>query len=189
MVLGQLTRLTLVAAALMLGGCASSGSYAPLPSVAPVDLERFMGAWYVIGFIPIGGERDAHNGIEHYRLTDDDRIATVYRFRDGGFDGPLKTFTPNAKVREGTGNAEWGMQFIWPFRAEYRIAYVDPEYQHTIIARSKRDYVWLMSRQPDMDDATYADLVGRVAAMGYDMSAFRRQPQQWPEADARPPLP
>lgn len=160
----------------------------PIPAVESVDLERFMGDWYVIGFVPIAGEKSAHNGIESYRLREDGRISTIYRYRDGGFDGPLKTHTPNAKVEPNTGNARWGMQFLWPFRAEFVITDLDDDYQTTIIARSKRDYVWLMSRQPAMSDAVYAEYHDKIAALGYDMTNFRRQPQQWPEAEPRPPL-
>lgn len=173
----------------LLTGCAIfSEPRPPLPDPGPVDLQRFMGDWYVIGFIPIGPESDAHNGIETYALTPEGRIQTTYRFREGGFDGVLKTYTPNAKVVEGTGNAEWAMQFIWPLRSEYRIAYVDADYQTTIIARSKRDYVWLMARQPDMDDATFSAFQQQIAAMGYAAEDFVRQPQRWPEKEPRPPL-
>lgn len=160
----------------------------PIPAVPAVDLERFMGDWYVIGFIPLGGEKDAHNGIESYQLDDDGRIQTTYRYRDGGFDGPLTTHTPNATVEAGSGNARWGMQFIWPFRAEFVIADLDADYQHTLIARSKRDYVWLLSRQPLMPDTQFAAYRDKVAALGYDGDRFVRQPQRWPESSPRPPL-
>ncbi len=108
--------------ALLLGGCSLVGpDRPPLPMAKNVDLDRFMGDWYVIGFIPLYPERNAHNGIENYRLTADGTIATTYRFRDGGFDQPLETFRPEATVVEGSGNAHWKMQFLWPFSAEYRL--------------------------------------------------------------------
>lgn len=164
--------------ALFLVGCSQQPS---IDTVDYVDLPRFMGDWYVIGFIPLPPERDAHNGIESYALNEDGTISTTYRFREGGFDGELKQFQPNAVVREGSGNAEWGMQFIWPFRAEFLIAYLDEDYQTTIIARNARDYVWLMARKPEMSAARFAEFRQRIDAMGYDVSDFVRQPQRWPE--------
>ena len=52
-------------------------------------------------------------------------------------------------------NAIWGMQFVWPIKAEYLIAFLDADYTQTVIARSSRDYVWLMARTPTVSDADY----------------------------------
>ena len=108
-----------------------------------VDLQRFMGDWYVIGFIPITlpffSEEGAHNGVETYRLTDDGVIETTYTFRDGGFDGPEKRFTPRGWVHDHDTNAEWRMQFLWPFKAAYLIVYVDQDYQKTIVGVPDRN--------------------------------------------------
>ena len=174
----------------LLQACASLSGGAgrePIAQASSVDLDAFMGAWYVIAHIPPPGEGEAYNGVEHYRLGDDGRILTTYRFRKGGFDGPLKTYTPNAKVVPNTGNAEWGMQFIWPFRAEYIISALDVEQGITIIGRNKRDYVWLMARQPELSAQQYQDWVQRIADMGYNLDDLRKHPQQWPEARPRPP--
>jgi apolipoprotein D and lipocalin family protein len=45
----------------------------------------------------------------------------------------------------------WGMSFVPLIKMEYLIAYLDADYQTTIIARNSRDYVWLMSRKPIME--------------------------------------
>ena len=78
---------------------------------------------------------------------------------------------------EGDG-AVWAMQFIWPIKMEYTIAYVDAAYETTIVARSKRDWVWIMARRPQIDEATYQGLVQRVEALGYNISQLRKVPQQ-----------
>ena len=173
----------------MLAGCALFGpEREPIPLVPQVDLQRFMGDWYVIGFIPIFPEKDAHNGIETYALNDDGSIATTYRYRKGGFDAPLKTATPKGFVKPGTGNALWGMQFIWPFKGEYRIVHLESDYSVSIIGRNARDYLWLLARTPDMEAADFERYRQLIADMGYDASEFVRQPQRWPEAEARPAL-
>ena len=71
------------------------------------------------------------------------------------------------------------MQFIWPIKAEYRIVYLDEAYQTTIIARNARDYVWLMSRSPNMPDAEYKGFVEQIKNMGYDTNKLVKIPQQW----------
>lgn len=174
---------------LLMQACASStkSDLSPVPRAAAVDLDAFMGEWYVIAHIPPPGEGAAYNGIEHYRRGENGRILTTYRFRAGGFDGPLKTYTPNARVIPGTGGAEWGMQFIWPFRAQYIIAALDQGQGVTVIARDRRDYVWLMARRPSLAPEQYQAWIKRIADMGYDLRQLRKQPQQWPEPRARPP--
>ena len=152
----------------------------PIKTVAHVDLPRFMGDWYVIANIPTFIEKGAHNAIESYRLASDGTIATTFTFHQGAFDGPLKTHRPRGWVTDSTTNATWGMQFIWPIRAEYLIAYLDDAYSETIIARNARDYVWIMARTPEISAADYQQLLDRAAAMGYDPARVQRVPQRWP---------
>jgi len=170
----------LVALGLLQVACASSDR-PPLPTVERLDLERFMGDWYVIATIPTRLERGAHNAVESYRLEGDDRVATTFTFREGGFDGPEKRYTPTGFIREGTGKAVWGMRFIWPIKAEYRVMYVDPDYRTTIIGRTKRDYVWIMAREPNVPDAELDALVERVVDAGYPRQEIVRVPQRWEE--------
>jgi apolipoprotein D and lipocalin family protein len=168
---------------LLLVAFAAGCAHAPptIPSAPAVDLPRFMGRWYVVAHIPTYRERDAYNAVEHYALRDDGKVQTTYQHRSGSFDAPLETMRPVGHVRPGTGNAVWGMQFVWPIKAEYVIAFVDPGYTRTIIARSARDHAWVMARKPTMSDADYRDTLDRLQAMGYELDQVRRVPQRWPE--------
>jgi apolipoprotein D and lipocalin family protein len=168
----------LATAVLLLAGCRESG-HPPLALAEDVDIERFMGDWYVIANIPTAIEKGAHNAVESYRLAEDGSIATTFTFRKNGFDGEEKRYTPRGFVREGTGNAVWGMRFIWPVKADYRIAYVDPAYTQTVIGREARDYVWIMARTPRIPDADYERLVAFVAEQGYDATQVQKVPQRW----------
>ncbi len=145
-----------------------------------LDLTRFMGEWYVIANIPTAFEKNIYNAVESYRQTDGDKIATRFRYRKGGFDGPEKAMNPTGKVSEDN-NAVWSMQFIWPFKAEYLVMHISPDYQHTIIGRTKRDYAWLMSREPEMDDEVYRRMEQILSEAGYDVTRLQKVPQRWPE--------
>ncbi len=105
-----------------------------------------MGDWYVIANIPSRFERGAHNAVENYRLTADGTIPTTFSYRKDGFEGKLKTVRSKAFVQDPVSNAVWGVQFIWPIKAEYLIAHLDDAYTRTVIARNKRDDVWIMAR-------------------------------------------
>jgi len=176
---------SLAIAGTLLSGCASN-KVAPLEaSSTPIELERFMGDWYVVGSIPVTipgfSEEGAHNGVETYELTDDGTILTTYTFRKGSFDGKQKTFKPKGWVYNEETNTEWRMQFVWPFKAAYLVAWVDEDYQQTIIGVPNRKYVWLMARDWDISDEDYAALVQMAADMGHDIERLQRVPHRWPE--------
>lgn len=162
---------------LFLGACATKQP--PLETVEYVDLERFMGDWYVIAHIPTFLEDEAYNAVENYELADNGTIATTFTFREGGFDGEKKRYEPRGFVKDGTGNAIWGMRFVWPIKADYRIVYLDEEYDITIIGRNKRDYVWLMARSPELDENQYQRALDIIEQAGYDLSGLRKVPQRW----------
>jgi apolipoprotein D and lipocalin family protein len=169
-------RLALAPLTLMLAACSSTPA---IPVAERVDLERFMGDWYVIANIPTFAEKGAHNAVESYRLDEDGSIATTFTFREGSFDGPERVMRPRGFVRDRDSNAVWGMQFVWPIKAEYLVAHVDADYTETIIARSSRDYVWIMARTPQIPEADFARLQQQVADLGYDTAKLERVPQRW----------
>jgi apolipoprotein D and lipocalin family protein len=71
------------------------------------------------------------------------------------------------------------MQFVWPIKADYRIVYLEDDYSLTIIGRQKRDYLWIMAREPQISEQDYVRVLKFVAALGYETGAIRRVPQQW----------
>ena len=149
----------------------------PIHTVDYVDLNRFMGDWYVIANIPTFIEKDAYNAIESYRLENDGTVATTFRFNKGSLDGPLKEYHPRGFIRDKESNAVWGMQFIWPFKAEYRIIFLTDDYSKTVIGRSKRDYVWIMARRPSISDEEYTTITKFLQEQGYDISKLQKIPQ------------
>ena len=175
-------RLRLSALAVLVGVtalCAACGDpkLPPLALAPHVELERFMGSWYVIGCIPTRLERAAYNAIENYQLLADGSIDTTFKFNAGASDGPLKTYHPHGFVFDRASNAVWGMRFIWPIKADYRIMFVSPDYSETVIGREARDYVWIMARQPHLPATEYARLTALIAAQGYSLESLRLVPQ------------
>lgn len=149
-----------------------------VPVVDHVDIDKFMGDWYVIAHIPTFIEKIAYNAVETYALNADGTIATTFTFNKGGFDGPQKIYRPKGFVVPNTGNAEWGMQFIWPIKAQYKISYLDSSYTNTIIARDALDYVWLMSRDKNLSEAEIIRFTELIKSMGYNVDTLRRVPHE-----------
>jgi apolipoprotein D and lipocalin family protein len=170
-------RLVSLVLSLIIAGCAPAKP--PLPLAEKVDLRRFMGDWYVIANIPTFIEKGAHNAVESYRLNPDGSIATTFTFRADGFQGPLKRYEPTGFVLDENSNAVWGMQFVWPIKADYRIIYLNPDYSQTIIGREARDYVWIMARTPQISEADYKALLAFLVENGYDVNKLQKVPQRW----------
>jgi apolipoprotein D and lipocalin family protein len=156
-------------------GCQSQNS---LKTVDYVDIQRFMGDWYVIANIPTFLEKNAFNPVESYRLDADGSIATTFSFNAGAMDGEKKVYTPRGFIVNTVTNAEWGMQFIWPIKADYRIVYLDEDYQHTVIGRNNLDYVWIMAREPKISEKMMVELTQFVSSLGYDSSQLEFAPHQ-----------
>jgi apolipoprotein D and lipocalin family protein len=160
-------------------GCAASRPN--LKTVERVDINRFMGPWYVIACIPTFIETQATNAIETYQMNPDGTIDTVFTFNKGKFDGPAKRYNPRGFILDKENNSTWGMQFIWPFKSEYLITHLNEDYTQTVIGRNKRDYVWIMARTPQMPESDYQQLLVELTAQGYDISKLRKVPQLWPD--------
>ena len=160
---------------IIIHGC-SLVKHEPIPLVKYVDLDKFMGAWYVIAHIPSYPEKNAFNAVETYKLNENGTIKTTFTFNEGSFTGSFRTLNPTGFIIDNQSNAIWGMQFIWPIKADYRITYLDDSYTQTIIAREKRDYVWIMARQPEISLIDYERLVNFVESLGYEKSKIRKVP-------------
>ncbi|MFA5059541.1 MAG: lipocalin family protein [Candidatus Omnitrophota bacterium] len=162
---------------LFIFGCAQ-----PLPrlkTVDHVDIKRYMGPWYVIACIPTFIETKAYNAIEEYQINADGTINTIFTFHQGGFDGPLKKYNPRGFIVDKVNNSTWGMQFVWPFKAEFLITYLTPDYSQTVIGRNKRDYVWIQARAPQIPEQDYQRLLSILKEQGYDITKIRKVPQRW----------
>ena len=81
------------------------------------------------------------------------------------------------------------MRFVWPFKSEFLITYLAPDYNQTVISRNKRDYVWMMARTPQIPEADYERLLKELADQGYDINKLRKVPQAGPNGDKREMLP
>ncbi len=164
---------------LLWSGCQTTSHPEPLQAIdRHVDLERFMGDWFVIAHIPTFLEKDAYNAVERYQLDPDGTVATTFFFNRGGFDGPLKTYRPRGFIHNRETNAEWRMRFVWPLKAPYLILYLDESYETTVIGVPGRSYAWIMARSPDLPEERFEALVRLLEETGHDLSRLRKVPHR-----------
>lgn len=160
-------------------GCASSNS--PLPTVDQVDLDRFMGAWYVVGLIPNQIEKNAYESVESYAWRPDGKIAITYEYRKGSFQGPKKRLNMVARVVEGQGGAEWRVRPFWPVSLKYLVTDLADDYRYTVVAHPSRNYAWIMAREKTMKDRDWDQVLARLSEQGFELDRIVRVPQIPPE--------
>lgn len=164
---------------LFVGACAST-SQPPLRTVEAVDLGRYVGSWYEIALLPNRFQRMCVADTQaNYRVSDD-RILVTNRCRNK--DGKVEGIAGFAKVLEGSNNAKLRVTFFRPFYGNYWILALGPEYRWALIGEPTRTYGWVLSRTPQLDDATLNNILDRAQSLGYDRTAFRRTPQTQPLA-------
>ena len=150
-----------------------------MQTVPYVDINRFMGDWYVIANIPTFIEKDATNAIESYKLDQEGNIETTFTFYKNNPDGEKKVYKPKGYIYNSDTNAEWRMQFIWPFKMPFLIIDLADDYSHTVIGYPSRDYVWIMARNPVISEDIYIEIIEKLKNINYDISAIQKVPQIW----------
>ncbi|MEG0183091.1 MAG: lipocalin family protein [Stenotrophomonas sp.] len=172
--------------ALSLGGPALAASDPPSPRTtaaestdagAAIDLQRFMGTWYVIGRVPNFIERGHVASVNQYELREDHKVAITYRYRDG-FGEPLQELRARASVDPDSGNHGWRTWFYRVVPTHSRVLEVAPDYSWALIGYPGREMAWIFARTPDMDKALYKDLAERLRdEYGVNTDKLKRVPQ------------
>jgi len=161
-----------LASLLMASGCSSIPNNAtPELEVVPyVDLERYLGKWYEIVLYPNWFEEGCFASTAFYEKTEDSRIKVINQCRKDGPQGEMKEAEGIAEIADTQSNAKLKVQFFWPFKGNYWIIDLDEDYQHVVVSEPKRQYLWILSRSPQMEPETLARLKSKIAEKGFDLS-------------------
>ncbi|MEO6244000.1 MAG: lipocalin family protein [Opitutaceae bacterium] len=160
---------------LLLAGCVSS-TLSPVP-VAAVDLNRYMGRWYVISHVPYFLERGKVASYDTYALRPDGRLTNNFTFREKSVEGPEKTWEGVAKVIDGTGNATWKVSFVWPISVTYKIFLIDPDYGWAVVGSNDAGLLWVLARERHLPAAAYSEILEKVKARGLSPEGLVLVPQ------------
>jgi apolipoprotein D and lipocalin family protein len=150
----------------------------PLAVVDPIDLDRYSGRWYEIASFPQRFQRGCVATMATYTRLDAARLRVVNECRDGMFDGDLRSVEGVAWLADpASSEAKLEVQFFWPFRGDYWVIDLDPDYRHAVVGHPSRDYLWILARTPTLEPTEYEALLARIAAQGYELEHLERTPQ------------
>lgn len=168
----------IVAFSLILGGCETMKAKEPLKTVSYVDIQKFMGSWYVIANIPTFVEKGATNAVEAYTWNEKEkRIDIDFHYNKDHPGGELKSYPQKAWIYDTRTNAEWRVQPWWPLKFAYLIIDLAPDYSYTVIGVPSRNYVWIMAREKQLPPGKLEEILKNIEKMGYEVSKIQKVPQ------------
>jgi apolipoprotein D and lipocalin family protein len=166
--------LGLLAACASLTGGKSGNAQVPEPA-RPVDLDRYTGRWYEFARYENRFEKGCESVSAEYAKRNDGLIAVTNSCRDGGTDGPLRVSEGRAKIVPDSANAKLRVSFFGPFYVgNYWVLDHADDYSWSIVGEPSGRYLWILTRDAQPDPTQGAELVRRVAALGYDTSMLRK---------------
>ena len=132
-------------------------------TVKSVDLNRYLGYWYEIARFDHPFERGMEYAMAHYTLRDDGKIDVL---NTGIKDGRAKDAKGIAKTTNQQGLLR--VSFFGPFFSDYRIMLLDENYQYVLVGGSTNRFLWILSRTPQLDEATLSLILAEADRRGYD---------------------
>lgn len=154
---------------------ACGGNHPPLETVDSVDLDRYMGKWYEIARLPNSFQEDCWNSTAEYEIIDSETVRVINRCEEDSTGGPIDEVTGKAWVVEGSNNAKLKVSFFWPFKGDYWILELDDEYRWVAVGTPSREYLWILAREPEMEEEIYQSLLSKLSEKGFDVTQLIRR--------------
>lgn len=181
-------RLTWLAPFSLLAGC--TGIPEGARAVSDFELDPYLGDWYEIARLPHRFEEGLACITATYRRRADGGIRVINR----GYslaDGNWETAEGQAYFLESPNVGRLKVSFFGPYYGGYNILALDDGYHHALVSGPSRDYLWILARRPQLDDATYQALVSRARELDFPVESLVKvdhsfQAEGTPRRDARP---
>lgn len=165
-----------------LAAAAPARSAPPLPVVGDLDLDRYIGTWYEIARYPNFFERHCVRDVTASYARNADgtlRVVNACRKEDGTLisaEGVARVVAPaRLEVRFAPAWLAW-LPLVW---GDYWVIELGPDYSYAVVGTPSRKYLWILAREPQLDEATLARIAGGLAAFGFDAARLERS-APWP---------
>ena len=160
---------------------AAQPAHAPLRVVDSVELTRYAGRWYEAARFPNRFQNQcAGDVVVHYALRNDGRIDLVNRcWTSAGKVDEARGLA--RKAGDGSSSAKLEVRFapailsflrsVW---GDYWIIGLGPEYTWAVVGTPNREYLWILSRAPEMSAASYERALEIAKGNGFDVTRLVR---------------
>lgn len=165
----MIQKTSLFGAILSLWACSSKTD---LKTVTYVEPEKYMGTWYDVSSFPLRAQKDCKCTTAEYKLLPDGNISVINKCIDK-VTGKQRGIEGKAFIVDNETNAKLKVQFFWPIRAPYWIIDLAEDYSYAVVSVPKKNYLWILSRTPNIDPTLLADIKKGLAAKGFDISRLQ----------------
>jgi len=155
-----------------LAGLLGCSTKTDLQTVAYVEPEKYMGLWYDVSSYPVRFQKDCKCTTAEYALMADGNISVKNTCIDKN-TGEEKGITGKAFIDDNQTNAKLKVQFFWPFKAPYWVIDLAPDYSYAVVSEPKKDYLWILSRTPNMAPELLAQIKKNLETKGYDINRLQ----------------
>jgi len=162
----------------------SQTSDAPVKTIASLDVPRYLGTWYEIAKFPNWFQRKcAVNTKAMYSLRPEGTLKVMNSCKTVDGDIPEAEGTarqigskdsPQLEVRF----APVWLSFLPMVWGDYWVVDLDSQYQVAAVSDPRREYLWILSRTPQLDKRVYDELLQRLQAQQFDIRKLEITPQQ-----------
>ena len=168
---GRVPRRRLKVSALVLSAASLAACHeAPLDVVEGVDLGRFQGRWYEIARLPRATQINCAGTTAFYKVTSERELVVTNECSVGGLNGVRRQVTASAKVTNAAVPAKLSVDF-GGFYGDYWIIDLDrADYGYAVVGHPTRQYLWILSRKPTLEESTLTPILERANQKGFDTS-------------------
>jgi len=158
-------RLIILSFFLLLSGCV--GIPDNVEPVRNFDVNRYLGTWYEIARLDHSFERGLEKVTAGYSLREDGGIRVVNR----GYDPASLRWKESVGKAYFVGDSHTGrlkVSFFGPFYGAYNIILLDTNYSYSVVCGPDRNYLWILAREPRMEEPLLSALLKKVNTLGFD---------------------
>ena len=153
-----------------LAGCSSKPEGPPLETIKTLDVKRYSGLWYEAARLPNRFQKKCESSTAEYTLRDDGKITVKNVCYKAGYRDEITSIEGTAAVADPAEPAKLWVRFFWPFKGAYWVIYLDEDYQWAVVGEAGRNYLWVLTRKADHDQAELERIVKMLPRWGYDPS-------------------
>lgn len=141
---------------------------APQPT-KPVSTSFYSGVWHEIARMPNSIQKNCEAPTNQFTAGAKGSYSMTQTCRQGSPTGPAKTYSSKGSIVPGSNNAKFKMSFFGGIKTqEYWVVDRGDANDWAVMATPGGNYLWLMSRSPDMSLATRNSIVARLKGMGFN---------------------